>query len=108
MRQLHYAGESLFVSFDICTAVFDYARALASARKSDVVTIPIYIDGKRDFSNVLLGPSTTLFCTPGPEVEIDLDDADAVAWMKVRTANLGPTRALVSNDPIEASAYDYE
>lgn len=92
MRELHYAGDSVHVSYNICDAVFNYARALANANQSDVVRIPIVVDGKREFSNMLLGPATSIFCTPSPDSDLDLEDEEILAYMHERTSALRPTQ----------------
>lgn len=95
MRELHYAGESVVVSYDMCDAIFHYARALANARLSDIVRIPILHHGKREFSNMLLGPTSLLFCTPAPDSAIDLEDPELLSYMARRGRELStnaPTR----------------
>jgi hypothetical protein len=94
MRELHHAGGSVIVSFDVCEAVLSYALALSLANKADIVTIPVLVDGGRGDSRMLLGPSSQLFCTPAPDVDVDLDDADAIAEMELRGRLIGPTRAV--------------
>ena len=89
MRELHYSGESVFVDTLICQAVFEYARALAGAGSTEIVKVPIWIRGQRDFSNLLLGPATVLFCTPGPEAEVDLTDDELLSYLAKQTAALG-------------------
>lgn len=93
MRQLHYAGESLTVDTDVCTAIFEYACALAGAARSAVVQVPILFGGERQFSNMLLGPASLLFCTPAPDSAVDLTDDRLIAELRERTRALGPSQA---------------
>ena len=94
MRNLHYAGELLTVDTDICSAIFEYAKALANARQSDVIQVPVLIEGRREFSNVLLGPASALFCTPTDEAEIDLAEDDLLAELEKKTKALQPVRGM--------------
>ena len=107
MRQLHYSGEFIIVSYDICEAIFHYARALANANLADVVTIPILANGKRDFSNLLLGPASALFCTPAPHSDVNLDDPKVLSYMRERTLALRPSRAHVESPSAVVPAQDY-
>jgi len=93
MRQLHYGGNYLLVDTDVCTAIFNYARALADANRTEVVQIPILFEDKRAFSNMLLGPASQLFCTPAPDSDVDLTDDHLVVDLQQRTRALGPTKA---------------
>jgi len=111
MRNLHYAGEFLTIDTDICTAVFEYAKALANAQRSDVVQVPIFIDGKREFSNMLLGPATLLFCTPASDVDVDMTDPGLLARLKQLTDGLGPVRgsaiSMSPRSPHDPNDYSY-
>ncbi len=82
------------VSADTCDAVFRYAQALADAGRSDIVTIPILVEGRREFSNMLLGPASLLFCTPAPDSDIDMEDPAMLEQLRERTAALGPQMAF--------------
>ncbi len=90
MRELHYGTGVITVSFDVCSAVFDYAVALANHGKTDRVTVPILVDGERAFSNLLLGPATQLFCTPTSSSGdlTDLDDIALVDELRAKTSRL--------------------
>jgi hypothetical protein len=108
MRNLHYAGETLTVDPDICSAIFEYAKALANARLSDVIQVPVLIDGRREFSNMLLGPASMLFCTPAEQAGVDLTDRTLLADLNKRISALQPVQGTVSSAQTEAHyAYDY-
>lgn len=94
MRELHYGNGTLIVDADVCDAVFFYAKALANAGKADVVTVPILVHGKRGHSNILLGPSSELFCTPAETVDIDLGDPELVRDLEVRAKLLNPSHPV--------------
>jgi hypothetical protein len=108
MRELHIGNGSIVVSFAICDALFNYGLALSKAGTSDRVTVPILEAGKPGFSNILLGPSTQLFCTSGGTDEFDLHDGDVVAELERRTAALQPqpVRPVDNADIVEP--YDWE
>lgn len=96
MRELHYIDDVLIVDEEVCLAVFEYAVALARSGSADLITIPILWNGSREESNVVLGPSSQLFCTPTrvDAAGVDLSDADLAAELRRRTAMLGPTSAV--------------
>lgn len=110
MRELHYGTGVVTVSFDVCSAVFDYTVALANAGKTDRITVPVMQDGTRGFSNLLLGPSTQLYCTAtaGPDEaaddDVDLDDAELVETLKQKTRALGTSATL--NPSSHTGGYD--
>lgn len=113
MRELHYGSGVITVSFDVCSAVFDYTVALANAGKTDRITVPVMAEGERGFSNLLLGPQTQLYCTAvagetrgsapddagadataAEDDEVDLDDRELVEALKKKTAALVPGAPL--------------
>ncbi|MCU1481934.1 MAG: hypothetical protein JWQ19_2720 [Subtercola sp.] len=122
MRELHYGSGVITVSFDVCSAVFDYTVALANAGKTDRITVPVMADGERGFSNLLLGPQTQLYCTgvsgetrgdaddagdagdadaidgntATGTAEVDLDDRELVETLKKKTAALVPGAPLAA------------
>lgn len=105
VRELHMGNGSVIVSFAVCTAIFDYAQALATAKQADVVNIPILFNGERADSNVLISPASQLFCTPAEDNGVDLDDAELVAELARRAALLvAPVRP--SMDPTTTNMPD--
>jgi hypothetical protein len=109
MRELHYGNGSIVVSFDLCTAVFDYALALALASTSDLISVPIVVNGAPAMSNLLLGPATQLFCTPSEVADVDLDDESVIVDIRNRVAHLQPIAApAVALSPFDAEHVDYD
>jgi hypothetical protein len=98
MRELHYGGGILVVGRDVCTAVFDYALALARAGKSDLINVPVLVNGSIADSNILLGPTTQIFCTPAAETLDGLDDAGKVVELRERLASLHRPVAPVTHN----------
>ncbi|WP_291049579.1 hypothetical protein [Herbiconiux sp.] len=96
MRALHYIDDVLIVDDEVCLAVFEYAVALARSGSADLITIPILWGGRRESANLVLGPSSQLFCTPtaADGADADLRDATLTAELRQRTAMLGPTSAV--------------
>jgi hypothetical protein len=94
MHKLFYAGGYMLMSDTSCAAVMEYAKALADAGKSDLVTVPSLSDeGIRGETQLLIGPTSQLFATPALDRGVDLEDAESVAAMRASTARLQPNRA---------------
>jgi hypothetical protein len=108
MRELHYANGSIVVSFDLCTAIFDYALALAHASTSDLIHVPIVVDGEPAESNILLGPASQLFCTPSTEAEIDLNDKHVITDIRERINSLAHEKSVPSSAGIVESIGDFD
>ena len=108
MRELHYANGSIVISFDLCTAIFDYALALANASTSDLVHVPIVVNGVPEESNILLGPASQLFCTPSTEAEIDLNDSDVIIDIRRRIELLGHEKPVPSGGAAVESIEDFD
>lgn len=98
MRELHYGGGTLVVGREVCTAVFDYALALARMGRSDLITVPILVNGQIDESNILLGPTTQIYCTPATQTAEGLDDSAKIAELRERIASLHRPITAVSGD----------
>ncbi|ANJ27114.1 hypothetical protein ATC03_10620 [Agromyces aureus] len=73
-------------------AVLRYARALADAHTSDVVTIPILGEGGAvTTAHVLLGPASQLFSTHVADSIGEFTDAALVADLEERTRRIEPS-----------------
>ncbi|CAD5992171.1 hypothetical protein [Agreia sp. COWG] len=108
MRELHYGPGSITVGLEVCTAVFDYALALHRAGKSDIITVPILSEGRVDFSNLLLNPSTQIFCTPSIETDATLDDPATLGTLRARTVALGKPSSAVVDDVSTYPDFEFE
>ena len=76
-----------------CKAVLRYARALADADKADVIMIPVVTEGgSLAYAHMLVGPASQLFSTPVENSQNEPLDAEAIADLEARTANLQPSR----------------
>lgn len=65
MRRLHYSGDSVLVSDRTCKAVLRYARALAEADSSDVVSVPVIQEGGAIvLAHFLIGPASQIYSMP--------------------------------------------
>ena len=104
MRQLHYNAGIITVGFSVCDALFEYTVALANASRTDRVTVPVWVDGEVDFSNLLLGPTTQLYCSPGPDDEkapvVQLDDDALIEELRRKTRMLRGGTPLAPSDGI--------
>lgn len=93
MQKLYYASGWVLLGDSVCTAVVEYAQALANVGKSDLVVVPALSDeGLRGETRLLLGPASQLFTSPALDRGIDLDDDAAVESMREKTRRLLPAR----------------
>ncbi len=93
MHRLSYAGDSVYVADDVCSALMDYAGALAEAQTADVVTIPIIDEaGLQTEAEILVGPASQLFSTRVEHMREDAQDPETVADLRDRTAKLRESR----------------
>jgi hypothetical protein len=99
MQKLFYASGYVILGDDICTAVVEYARALANVGKSDLVTVPALSDeALRGEARLLLGPASQLFSSPALDRAVDLDDEAALESMREKTRNLRPPKPREASD----------
>ena len=62
---LHYTGGSVLMADDVCEALMQYARVLASAQGSDVLVVPVIDeDGELVTAELLVGPASQLLAVP--------------------------------------------
>ncbi|KQO11260.1 hypothetical protein ASF06_00885 [Agreia sp. Leaf244] len=108
MRELHYGGGTLIVGYEVCTAVFDYALALVRSGRSDLITVPVLVNGEVDESNLLLGPTTQIFCTPAGVTHRDLDDPAVVSDLRARIDGLHRPIMALSNDTAAYPDFEFE
>ena len=93
MQKLYYASGWVLLGDSVCTAVVEYAQALANVGRSDLVVVPGMSDeGMRGETRLLLGPASQLFTSPALDRGLDLDDDEAVASMRDKTRRLQPAR----------------
>lgn len=93
MQKLYYASGWVLLGDTVCTAVVEYAQALADVGKSDLVVVPGLSDeGLRGDTRLLIGPASQLFASPALDRGVDLDDDAAVASMQEKTRRLLPAR----------------
>lgn len=109
MQKLYYASGYVLLGNEVCTAVVEYAQALANAGKSDLVVVPSLSDeGLRGETRLLLGPASQLFTSPALDRGVDLDDPTAVESMCEKTRHLQPSRPTVQpRGEVELDETDY-
>ncbi|KQM60698.1 hypothetical protein ASE64_03310 [Agreia sp. Leaf210] len=66
--------------------------------RSDLITVPILVNGQIDESNILLGPTTQIYCTPATQTAEALDDSAKIAELRERIASLHRPITAVSGD----------
>lgn len=93
MRRLHYTGGYVITADAVCKATLRYARALAEENTSDVVSIPVLVEGGT-FANahLLLGPASQLYSVPIGDAIEEFPASDVVTDLEVRTQRLQPSR----------------
>lgn len=102
----------MLVADPTCKALLRYARALAEANASDIVTIPVITEGGSQASaHVLIGPASELFSTPVEHASDEPIDAEAVAHLERETLRLQPSRPVWADemtDIPDLSQYDIQ
>ena len=89
MQRLHYTGDSILVSDDVCVAILELARALAVMQVSEVVKVPIVDEaGSLTEAELLIGPASQLYATPAGDVSDIEVDPELVEDLRRRTAEL--------------------
>ena len=89
MHRLHYTGESFFVADAVCSALLDYASALADAQRSDVVSVPIVDEaGLSTEAEILIGPASQLYSSPVEHMREEGDTASVVEDLRGRAARV--------------------
>ncbi|WP_308800273.1 hypothetical protein [Agromyces silvae] len=93
MRRLHYTGGSVITADAVCKATLRYARALAEDHTSDVVTIPVLVEGGTIAkAHLLLGPASQLLDVPVGDAIDEFPSSEVVADLERRTLLLQPSR----------------
>jgi hypothetical protein len=91
MRRLYYAGGTVLVGDRTCKAVLRYARALAEARQSDLVTIPVASEGGGvEHAHFLIGPASQLFDVPVENSSDAPFDPEVIEHLEQQTRSLHP------------------
>jgi hypothetical protein len=100
MRIIAYAGEHFLTSDAIATEVLNYAKVLAFGDTSDVVNIPVVLEGRVGDADLIIGPASQITSIDTEdEAEVDLDDADAVAEIRKRATLLESPPPAPLEDP---------
>jgi hypothetical protein len=93
MQRLHYTGDTLLVADEVAEALLAYASALADAKTSDVIVIPVVDDaGHANRAEVLLGPASQLYTTPVPDMPEPAVDTAMIRELRARSARLRPSQ----------------
>lgn len=91
MRRLHYANGYMITPDAVSNAVLRYARALADAHTSDIVTIPVLGEGGTVASaHLLIGPASQLYSTQVLDSIAEFTDPELVADLEQRTRHIQP------------------
>lgn len=100
MKQVHYAGRSLFMHDDTAAALIDYARVLGEHRSADAVTVPaVSAEGNPVTATLLLNEAAALVIEPvAGGITIDPDPA-ALDEIQRRTRQLEGVRGGAPDEP---------
>lgn len=91
MRKLYYSGGQILLADVTCKAVLRYARALAMANKSDVVMVPVVMEGGGEgFAHMLIGPASQLYSSPVENAPLGPVNEEVLAELEEKTAELMP------------------
>lgn len=101
---LHYTGGSVLMSDDVCEALLQYARVLASAQGSDVLVVPVIDEnGELVTAEFLVGPASQLLAVPVVGMDEIGRDQAVIDDIQRRTRLLDAPVA-VSHRPTDAAA----
>ena len=99
---LHYTGGSVLMADDVCEALMQYARVLASSQGSDVLVVPVVDeDGELVTAELLVGPASQLLAVPVIGVAESGRDQTVIDDIERRTRLLDAP-ASVSRQPGDA------
>jgi len=108
MRRLYYAGGTVLVGDRTCKAVLRYARALAEAHQSDLVTIPVASEGGGvEHAHFLIGPASQLFSVP---VENSADapfELEVIEHLERETQALHPATPAWDDELTDIPSLDF-
>ena len=91
MRKLYYSSGQVLLADVTCKAVLRYARALAMANKSDVVMVPIVLEGGGEgFAHMLIGPASELYSEPVENAPEGPVNEEVLAELETKTVELMP------------------
>lgn len=108
MQKLYYAGGFVLLGDKVCSALMEYASALADVRRSDLVTIPAMSDEEtRGSARLLIGPASEIFAAPAEDRGVDLDDEETTAAIQRKIDRLRPARPMYFSDDEEGQHNDH-
>jgi hypothetical protein len=90
VRIISYAGERFLTSDAVAAEVLHYSKLLAFGETSDVVNIPVVLDGRIGDADLIIGPASqiTSIDADADADEVDLDDSAAIEDLRRRAALL--------------------
>jgi hypothetical protein len=108
MRRIYYTGGQVLTGDRTCKALLRYARALAEAGTSDVVTIPVLSEGgSKGSAHFLIGPASEIFSVPVLEGPEEPFDQAAINRLEDQTRRLQPTRPEWPDEMTDIGDLDY-
>jgi hypothetical protein len=109
VRDLFYAGGHIRVADSTCKALLRYARALAIANSSDVVSVPLVLDtGGTGLVHLLIGPASQIYSTPVLDSPDEPLDPMVIARLEAETEKLQPSRPTWSTEMPDIPDFDWD
>lgn len=109
MRRLHYAGSYILIGDRTCKAVLRYARALAEAGTSDVVSIPVITEGgSKAYAHVIVGPASQIFSTPVENSQDEPVDEEVIRDLETATLRLQPSRPIWPDEMVDIPDLEFD
>ncbi|WP_210480416.1 hypothetical protein [Naasia sp. SYSU D00948] len=99
MRVVSYADQQLVTSDGVAEGVLSYSMALARSETSDVVRIPVLVDGRPTWAEIIIGPASQITTIELDDEDAHLDDEETVRELRQRREALQRRPAPVSPDP---------
>jgi len=99
MKRINIAGTSLVTGSALADAVLAYWVSLARLHRLDTAEIPFVDgDGSRQHARLVLSADCPIWTSTVDSDESELEDADALADLRMRAADLEPSWSLSALD----------
>ncbi|WP_210481715.1 hypothetical protein [Naasia sp. SYSU D00948] len=106
---MYYAGSYVLTSDRVCKALLRFARALAEANQSDVVSVPVVAEGGgRVYAHFLVGPASEIYSVPVENSPDEPFDEDVVRDLEERTRVLHPSAPLWPDEMTDVQDLDLD
>lgn len=91
MKYIRYDAVTIMTGDEIADAVVEYAAMLGANGRTDTVEVPTFDEhGARTTATLLLGPASELVLEHAPDDELEPEDPEFVALLRLRGVAAGP------------------